>query len=721
MFNQEQWSRLLADFLEEARELIQQAEAALLELDGGEGEAELLNSLFRAVHTLKGSAGLFALDDFVAFTHQQESLIMRVRDAGLTLSRAQISALLQGLDLLRAEVTHLSEGGAPNPLQSQHAEQFAHLQSLLPAGAQSRELSAETISKDTIEREPRAEGVASWHISLRFAQELFQMGFDPASFLRYLGKLGEITRLQVMPNSLPEWSEFHSEMCYLGLELDLRSAASKEEIASVFEFIQELAQIRILPPESRTQDYLQLIADLPGDKELLGEILVQSGLLTQRELQEGLELQADDPASRKLGKVLVDEGMVPPAVVEKALQKQEQIREMRHAESAYLKVSAHKLDELINLVGELVISAAGGEMLAKRQADRELLASVSAINRHVEQIRESALRLRMVEIGETFLRFQRLIRDASQELDKSILLKIEGAETELDKSVVERISEPLTHLVRNAVDHGIETKAEREARGKPAQGTIRLNAYHESGSIVIEVHDDGKGLDAERIRQKAINKGLIDEHAALDDAALYQLIFEPGFSTAEKVSSLSGRGVGMDVVRRNVEALRGTIELLSTPGSGCCVRLRLPLTLAIIDGFLVSVGDTPLVIPLDMVTECLESEQQGGVQTYAYRELRGRPLPLINLRRHFEIEGERAKRENIVVVSHGKNHLGLVVDHLLGEQQIVIKPLGSIFSQLRDISGSSILGSGQVALILDIPGMLQRMHEQELGARHLDS
>jgi len=327
------------------------------------------------------------------------------------------------------------------------------------------------------------------------------------------------------------------------------------------------------------------------------------------------------------------------------------------------------------------------------------------------------LRLRMVEIGETFMRFQRLVRDASQELGKSIALTIDGAETELDKSVVERISEPLTHLVRNAVDHGIETAEQRMASGKPAQGNIRLNAFHESGSIVIEVHDDGKGLDADKIRQKAIAKGLIDANSQLDDQSLYQLIFEPGFSTADSVSNLSGRGVGMDVVRRNVEALRGTIELDSTPGSGCCVQIRLPLTLAIIDGFLVSVGDTPLVIPLDMVTECLEATHVIDDAIYDYRELRGKPLPIIHLRHHFSIDGQPSKRQNIVVVSHGKQQLGLIVDQLLGEQQIVIKPLGTLFSQLKDISGSSILGSGQVALILDIPGMLQKMHEQISSAQ----
>lgn len=720
MFSQEQWGQLLADFLEEARDLIQQAEAALLELDDGTEDPEVINRLFRAVHTLKGSAGLFALEDFVAFTHQQESLIMRVRDSGQPLSNQQISALLKGLDILRTEVDSLASGAEATPLLAVHPEQFALLQSFFP------EAQVPVAATPDIARQPGDAGdpAASWHISLRFSRELFQFGFDPASFMRYLAKLGEITHMHFIHNAIPQWQEYQPELCFIGLEVDLQSEATKQEIEDVFEFIRDLAQIRILPPQSKTGDYLQLIAELPESNELLGEILVESGLLTRRELEEGLSLQASKSEPTKLGKLLVDEGIVPQVAVDKALQKQEQIRERRQSESSYIKVSAHKLDELINLVGELVIAAAGGEMLARKQANSELLASVSAINRHVEQIRESALRLRMVEIGETFIRFQRLVRDASQELGKSILLKIDGAETELDKSVVERISEPLTHLVRNAVDHGIEPVHEREASGKTGQGVIRLNAYHESGSIVIEVQDDGRGLDAEKIRSKAIQRGIIGSDAQLDEYALYQLIFEPGFSTAESVSNLSGRGVGMDVVKRNVEALRGTIELESTPGAGCCVRIRLPLTLAIIDGFLVSVGDTPLVIPLDMVTECLECVSGAHAKVYDYRELRGSPLPLINLRHHFSIDGQRAKRENIVVVSHGKQQLGLIVDHLLGEQQIVIKPLGSLFSQLRDISGSSILGSGQVALILDVPGMLQRMHDESYGAitsRHLDS
>lgn len=716
MFSQEQWGQLLANFIEEGRELTRQAESALLAMDEGDTDPDLINGLFRAVHTLKGSAGLFSLEEFVAFAHHQENLIMRVRDAEQRLTREQISVLLQGLDVLSGELERLAAGEEPSPLTRIFAEQFQQIQALAPDSLDNHPAMVDE-SLVNIAREEHVRAAESWHISLRCDPTLFEFGFDPASFIRYLGKLGQVVHLQVIHQHLPAWSEYQAELCYLGLELDLVSEASKEEIEGVFDFIRELSTLRILPPDSRLQDYLQLMMSLPDEQQLLGEILIASGLLTANELAEGLAHQINDPEAGKLGEVLVQDGVVPAVAVEQALIKQQASRDKKHTDSAFIKVSAGKLDELINLVGELVIAAAGGEMLARGRADSELLASVSAINRHVEQIRESALRLRMVEIGETFLRFQRLVRDASQELGKQIVLKIEGAETELDKSVVDRISEPLTHLVRNALDHGLETPQERLTRGKSEHGTLRLNAFHESGSIVIEVQDDGRGLDAERIRQKAIQKGLLSDEAILDESATYQLIFEPGFSTAETVSNLSGRGVGMDVVRRNVEALRGTIELDSQPGKGCCVRIRLPLTLAIIDGFLVNVGHTPLVIPLDMVTECLDAAGINSQQKYSYRELRGHPLPIINLRHHFAIDGPTAKRENIVVVSHGKQQLGLIVDQLLGEQQIVIKPLGQVFTRLRDISGSSILGSGQVALILDIPGMLQHVHEMLAAAQ----
>ncbi|KAB2838499.1 MAG: chemotaxis protein CheA, partial [Burkholderiales bacterium] len=322
------------------------------------------------------------------------------------------------------------------------------------------------------------------------------------------------------------------------------------------------------------------------------------------------------------------------------------------------------------------------------------------------EVRDAALRLRMVQIGEIFGRFPRVVRDASRELAKEIDLGISGAETEIDKSMVERLGDPLLHLVRNAIDHGIETPAERLAAGKPARGVVSLSACHESGGIVIEVKDDGRGLDRERILKKALERGLIGADEQLDEAAAYQLILQPGFSTAETVTKLSGRGVGMDVVKSSVEALRGNIDISSAPGQGTTMRLALPLTLAIIDGFLVGVGGSCFVLPLEMVVECIELPAEQAVDGRDYLNLRGRVLPFLRLRQLFEVGTQPPRRQNVVVVQYAGRAAGLAVDCLMGECQTVIKPLGVLFEKLRGISGSTILGSGEVGLILDVPQLI---------------
>lgn len=719
MLDKEQWGQLLQSFLEEAKELIQHAEEALLNLDKDPTGEEEINSLFRSVHTLKGSAGLFALDSFVAIAHQMESLMMRVRDGELLLNSAMISALLHGIDILRQHIEELEQTGELTDQHDAHQhllDQFSafHATSPDPEG---------TDDSPPHDTEPvSSSGSATpmpWHISLRFAPNLFEFGFDPASFVRYLSKMGTITHTFIFDSELPCWNEFNPEQCYLGIEMELETTASKSDLESVFEFIADLSEIRIFPPDSKLDDYLDLIANLPNNQaqDRLGDILIACGLLTQKELMETLAKQqsfAPEIPAPPLGSVIIQEKQVPPQVVKAALDKQQQIREQRQQETAMLRIPAKKLDELINLVGELVIAAAGGENLAAQAGFAPLKESMSTINQRVEQIREIALRLRMVEIRETFMRFNRLVRDTSQELHKSIELTIEGAETELDKAVIEKLADPLTHLVRNALDHGIELPEDRAAAGKSETGHLCLTAQHESGHVVIEVKDDGRGLNPERIRQKGIERGLLAADDKSPNSTLFSLIFMPGFSTAETVSNLSGRGVGMDVVKRSIEQLRGSIELDSVQGQGCCVRIRLPLTLAIIDGFLISVDDVPFVLPLQSVTECLELTQPlPNNSAYSYMELRGKPLPLVHLRQHFATPTTQApKRNNIVVVHHGKQQMGLIVDHLLGEQQIVIKPLGALFEHLPDISGSSILGSGQVALILDIAGLHQRVQRR---------
>jgi len=385
--------------------------------------------------------------------------------------------------------------------------------------------------------------------------------------------------------------------------------------------------------------------------------------------------------------------------------------EKKSVEQKFIKIEVSKLDQLIDLVGELVIAGAGASLVAKQKKDQRFDEATQTISGLVEQIRDAALTLRMVQINEVFQRFPRVVRDMSREIGKNIELIVTGAETELDKSMVEKISDPLVHIVRNAMDHGIESAAERLAAGKPEIGVLRLNATHESGSVVIEVFDDGRGLDKEKILRKAIAQGLIEADATPSDNDIFRLTFEPGFSTAEKVTALSGRGVGMDVVKRNIDSLHGEVDIFSNHGQGTMVRIRLPLTLAIIAGFQVVVGGAVFVIPLDLVVECINLSVHQVYQNVV--TLRDEPLPFIPLRELFDLPYKESARKSLVVVQYGRLRAGLLVDNLLGECQAVIKPLGKLFSKVKGLSGSTILGDGRVALILDVAHLIAQSGKVE--------
>jgi two-component system chemotaxis sensor kinase CheA len=706
----------LQTFIVESRELLESMEEALLRIEQTPDDADTINAIFRAAHTIKGSAGLFGLDDIVAFTHVTESVLDKVRSGELAVNADMAAALLASGDHIRELVDGVASGNEMTPaLRAQGQALVEQLNTWLgagqPASAKMEKMPVEYELPHTAQGGGEVE-TDLWHISLRFNRDVLRNGMDPLSFIRYLCTLGDIEQTITLLNQIPPAGAMDPESCYLGFEISFKSQADKATIEGVFEFVREDSHIRILPPRSKISEYLQLIADLPEEDILVGEMLVRCGTLTRTELATALRLQHEEGAGapRPIGEVLMAEQMVQPSVMQAALEKQQQIKEHKSSEANLIRVDADKLDQLINLVGELIIAGAGTTLIAQRTGVSELLEATATLSRLVEEVRDSALTLRMVQIGGTFNRFQRVVRDVSKELGKDIDLLISGADTELDKTVVEKIGDPLTHLVRNSMDHGIEPADVRLARGKPAKGRLRLNAYHDAGSIVIEVSDDGGGLNKEKILKKAIERGLIDAGATLSDKEIYNLIFEAGFSTAEKVSNLSGRGVGMDVVRRNITALRGTVDLDSVEGQGSTVRIRLPLTLAIIDGFLVGVGSAAYVIPLDMVVECIElGASDSSSDDKRYINLRGEVLPYCRLREHFEVEGNTARRENVVVVRYGEHKVGLVVDKLMGEFQTVIKPLGKVFQQIRGIGGFTILGNGDVALILDVPGLMKQV------------
>ncbi len=707
---------VLKTFVAESQQLLLEMEDALLKVEQAPNDPDIINAIFRAAHTIKGSAGLFGLDAIVSFTHVAESVLDSVRSGQQPFTEELAALFLQVCDHIGVLVEHAAQGNAPGePICQQGTQLVIQLQCYLgsdfvkdvsPTIQQEK-----TIANSEEYASDRARG-DRWHLSLRFGRNLLRNGMDPLSILRSLNTLGQITGIVPVVAALPSAEELDPESCYLGFEISFHSDAGKETIESVFDFVREESLIRVLPPHSLIAEYRKLLKDLPEREADLGEMLVRCGTLTSEELEDILcepEEQEELPP-----------GPTVPMTIEKAAEaiskKQDTSKDNKHPENALIRVDANKLDHLINLIGELIISGASINLLARRAGIPELAEATGDLSRLVEDVRDSALTLRMVQIGSTFNRFQRVVRDVSKELGKDICLEISGAETELDKTVVEKIGDPLTHLVRNSMDHGIEPAEVRISRGKPARGTVSLHAYHDSGSIVIEVSDDGGGLNKEKILNKAIERGLVSEGINLSEKEIYNLIFEPGFSTADQISNLSGRGVGMDVVKRNIQALRGTVDLESIEGLGSTVRIRLPLTLAIIDGFLIGVGSAAYIVPLEMVVECIELPRgnHGADNERNYLNLRGEVLPFVRLRELFEVNDEPiSRRQNVVVVKYAGKRVGLVVDQLMGEFQTVIKPLGSVFSHLKGISGFTILGGGEVALILDVPGVVRQVTEAE--------
>lgn len=709
MANHIDLDQVLHTFIVEARELLEDMEAALLRVADEADPRESINAIFRAAHTIKGSSGLFGLDAVVAFTHVVESVLDRVRDGAVALDEPLVVLMLASGDYIGRLVDAVERGEpqADPTTEPEGAALLGRLQEFL-AGRESS-----TPPASMAAGAPATDTAARWHLSLRFGPDVLRNGMDPLSFIRYLATLGEIEHIVTLPDGVPGLDALDPEGCCLGFEIAFITTADKAAIENVFEFVIDDCALRIVPPGSRVAQYIELIQSLPEQPSRLGEILVRCGSVTAHELETALQLQAGSVPAQKIGAILAGQGKVAPQVVEAALAKQKQVKETRSTESQSVRVDADKLDRLINLVGELIIATAGANLVARRTRNVELMERNSTLSELVEEVRDSALQLRMVKIGGTFARFKRVVHDVARELGKDIELAVSGEDTELDKTVVEKIGDPLMHLVRNAMDHGIDSPEMRAARGKAATGTVSLNAFHDSGSIVIQVSDDGGGLDRERILAKGIERGLVEPGRAMSDAEVYALIFEPGFSTAAQITNLSGRGVGMDVVKRNIAALRGSVAIASEPGQGTTVTVRLPLTLAIINGFQVGVGKSVFVVPMDMVDECVEFTAEAG---HDYTDLRGQVLPFIRLRELFDVPGTPSQRQNIVVVKHAGQKFGLVVDTLLGEAQTVIKPLSRMFAQVRGISGSSILGSGDVALILDVPLLMQEAQEDRSHA-----
>jgi len=675
-------SQFIPSFLEESFEGLELMESSLLNLE--QGDDETINSIFRAAHSIKGGAGTFGFEDVTKFTHLVETLLDEMRDGRRDITPTDTEILLESVDCMRL----LIEAARDNA----EFDQEKVMQT-------SRRLT-ETLAGTLIKEEPSDiavqvpnEGEMTYHISFIPEHSLAKTGNDPIFLFNALAELGKLT-IKANTQKLPSLNDIDAQELYLSWQLTLISAVDEAEIIEIFEWVEDECELKI------TQENTDITEEEPKNhdnaEEPLESIEVEPVSSTQADISQSQKNNSNNEVDKAAGK------------------------SKGKAEVGSIRVGVDKVDSLINLVGELVITQS---MLSELGNDfdmtkvEKLTNGLEQLLQNTKELQESVMRIRMLPISFAFSRFPRLIHDLAIKTGKEMELVIKGEQTELDKTVMEQIGDPLVHLVRNAADHGIETSEVRLANGKSAKGTISLDAYHQGGNIVIEISDDGAGINREVVFNKAVEKGLIEANVTLTDSQVYDLLFEPGFSTAAEVTDISGRGVGMDVVKRNIQSLGGRIQVDSTQGKGSCFKVHLPLTLAILDGQLVKVGTETYIIPLISIVESLQIDNKlinrvsGDMVLY---RLRDDNVPILPIYQLFNLETECTEIDNalLVVVEADGQKIGLMVDDLLAQQQVVIKSLKDNYQQVTGISGATILGDGSVAMILDIPGMISMALKQ---------
>ncbi len=665
-------------FRQEAAELLEELEAAILEMEQTNGLQDSLDRVFRVMHTLKGSGATAGLCDLARFLHQVEEIFDFARQGRTPVDRELIDMALRVGDTVRAYLQHSSEE-AVAILQEADTWIAPFLAQRLANVGQPE---ASKPQPGTVLGSSRS--IRRYLIRFRPKSQFFLTGADPGMFLEDLRSLGE-AQITCLADRLPPLPQIDPEQCYYYWEIDLQSPCDEAAIREVFLFIEEDCELEIIPRQGEANDQPCPPPDVP-----------QTSATTAPQIREPAAIGSN-------GKSLAKE--VRP-------------------NAEMLRVSADKLDRLVNMVGELVILRAqlGNACQHLAQPPPELLNATETLSNLTMEMRDLVLNIRMTPIGQTLAKFKRLVRDLSHELGKEADLEIIGAETELDKSILERLTDPLTHLIRNSLDHGLEKPEVREKSGKPRRGTIRLCAEQRGDRVIITVADDGRGLDAERIRAKAVERGIIPPEAGLSEAECIQLIFQPGFSTAQNVTQVSGRGVGLDVVKRQIESLRGKVEVWQQPGQGAQFRLSLPLTLAIIEGLMVDIAGDRYILPLVLARETIELQRTAHSESQRnITGLRGEVIPYLCLRTLFGYPRNSAAVERVVIVEVEEKRLGLVVDEVVGNHQTVLRSLGWLSNKVPVFAGATILGDGQVALIIDVPALIQwnrRQNNASLGLEY---
>jgi len=678
-------------FFEESFEGLDIMESGLLNLDMGDVDSEAINTIFRAAHSIKGGSGTFGFSAVSNFTHVMETLLDEMRDGRRQVTQSAVDVLLGSVDCLREMLSAIQDENEVDEVSvAEHKKALEIELNGKQADSQVADVEIPEQAANEITAIPNDSSESDWKISFCPHTDLLKTGNDPVRMFRELSELGDLDVI-VDLQGVPPLFDLDPEECHLSWTLILKGNVPREEIDDIFDWVEDECDLSI--------QVLNSLEESVNIQQLEPSSVVGQAIPV-------VSLATENPANSEPKKDI--------PVVAKSAKSEE--KKSKAVASTSIRVDTGKIDTLINMVGELVITQSMlslvGEDFTSDKID-QLKNGLVQLERHTRELQESVMNIRMLPISFVFSRFPRLVHDLSSKLDKKIELKLVGEHTEVDKTVVELISDPLVHLVRNSLDHGIEMPADRIAAGKSEMGTITLEAYHRGGNIVIEVKDDGKGLNKDFLRTKAIEKGLLDPDAVLTDKQCYELIFMAGFSTAEKLTDVSGRGVGMDVVRRNIQSLGGNIEITSNLGFGSTISINLPLTLAILDGQSIAVGDETFIVPLGSIIESIKISDKmvnrvaGKGETF---RLRDEYLPIVRMHNVFNVESAKATKltEGLLVVVDGQGvRCGLFVDDLLGQQQVVIKSLEANYRRVEGVSSATILGDGSVALILDIPGLVR--------------
>ncbi|QQO35914.1 chemotaxis protein CheA [Bradyrhizobium diazoefficiens] len=680
-------------FRQEASELFEVLEGALLDLGQRPDDRELVDSAFRALHTIKGSGAMFGFDKVASFTHEFETAFDRVRKGEIKPTQELISVALAAKDYIRTLIE--------DPQSTDDIIGEAILDDLKRFVSSDQPAAPVAEIAEAPPLAPVESKQVGWHLYLEFESHILRNGSNPLDLLEDLCKLGPCFVVPVT-DGIPFLDEMEPEDCYLKWDVKLHAACDKDAIDDVFMFVSDEMKLTLSPLE-----HVEAPAPMP-----LFQLLDEGPVAEMpAPLVEAAAAPAAAPAVAKTEPK--SDARPDPKIEPKAEAK----RDDRGI--ATVRVQAERLDELMDRVGELVIAQARLTQLAASGSDLSIKMIAEEIERLASSLRDTTMGARMVPIGSLFGRFRRLIHDLSRDLSKPVEFVTTGEDTELDKTMIECLADPLVHLIRNAIDHGIEDTATRSANGKTEQGRIELAAVHSGAQVLVTVKDNGGGLNTARIRAKAEEQGLIAAGAVLSDHEIHQFLFHPGFSTAQTISALSGRGVGMDVVKRTIENMRGSIDLSTRPGQGTTVTLRLPLTLAIIEGLLIRVGEGRYIIPLSAVEECIElTAEDERSRGRNFLNVRGNLVPFLRLREIMSASGTPDRHQKTIIISTGETHVGLVADQIIGNHQTVIKSLSKLHSDVTIFSGATILGDGTAALILDV-AQLVAMAQSKIEKQHI--